>query len=63
MMRLTRAPQEGCGSSRVTRLRRKAAGRVRLTVLALLSAFSVVVAPGAHAQDPSTLAPDVAKSS
>jgi LPS-assembly protein len=62
VMRQTRAPQEGCGSSRVTCRHRKAAGRVRLAVLALLSA-SLITAHDARAQDPSTLAPDVAPSS
>ncbi len=61
MMRHTRAPQEGCGSSRVTCGRRKAARRVRLAMLAVLLA-SLGAAHAAHAQDPSTLAPDVAKS-
>ena len=60
-MRHTRAPQEGCGSSRVTCGRRKAARRVRLAVLAVLLA-SLGASHDAHAQDPSTLAPDVAKS-
>lgn len=62
MMRLTRAPQEGCGSSRVTCQRRKAAGRVRLAVLALLSA-TLVTAFDALAQDATTLAPDVQRQS
>lgn len=62
MMRLTRAPQEGCGSSRVTCRHRKAAGRVRLGVLAVLLAC-LGAAHDAHAQDPSTLAPDVSQSS
>jgi LPS-assembly protein len=57
-MRLTRAPQEGCGTSRVTCRRRKAVGRVRLAMLALLSA-SLFATHDAYAQDPSTLAPDV----
>ena len=61
MMRHTRAPQEGCGSSRVTCGRRKAARWVRLAVLAVLLA-SLGASHSAHAQDPSTLAPDVAKS-
>ena len=61
MMRHTRAPQEGCGSSRVTCGRRKAARRVRLAVLAVLLA-SLGASHDAHAQDPSTLAPGVAKS-
>ncbi len=62
MMRLTRTPQEGCGSSRVTRQRRKAAGRVRMVVLALLTA-SLASAFDAQAQDPSTLAPSVQRQS
>jgi len=57
-MRETRAPQEGCGSSRVTCRHRKAAGWVRLAVLALFAA-PLLAAPQALAQDPSTLAPDV----
>ena len=61
MMRHTRAPQEGCGSSRVTCGRRKAARWVRLAMLAVLLA-SLGASHPAHAQDPSTLAPDVAKS-
>ncbi len=61
MMRHTRAPQEGCGSSRVTCGRRKAARWVRLAMLAVLLA-SLGASHAAHAQDPSTLAPDVAKS-
>ncbi len=61
MMRHTRAPQEGCGSSRVTCGHRKAARRVRLAVLAVLLA-SLGVSHDAFAQDPSTLAPDVEKS-
>src|SRR5689334_22539465 len=61
-MRLTRAPQEGCGSSRVACQHREAAGWVRLGVLALLSAV-FLVPRAAHAQDPSTLAPDVTQSS
>lgn len=62
MMRLTRAPQEGCGSSRVTCQHRKAAGWVRLAVLALMSA-SLATAFDARAQDASTLAPDVQRQS
>jgi len=62
VMRRTRAPQEGCGSSRVTCRHRKAAGWVRLTVLALLSAV-LVQAPDAYAQDPTTLAPSVQRQS
>ena len=61
-MRHTRAPQEGCGSSRVTCGRRKAARWVRLAVLAVLLA-SLGVSHDAHAQDPSTLAPGVERSS
>jgi len=58
VMRETRAPQEGCGSSRVTCRHRKAAGWVRLAVLALFAA-PLFATPQALAQDPSTLAPDV----
>lgn len=66
-MRDTRAPHEGCGTSRVTCWHRKAAGGVRLAVLAVLLA-PLFVAPDAllsqaYAQDPSTLAPDVQKQS
>src|SRR3990170_6462742 len=61
-MRHTRAPQEGCGSSRVTCGRRKAARWVRLAVLAVLLA-SLGASRDAHAQDPSTLAPGVERSS
>ena len=62
MMRHTRAPQEGCGSSRVTCGHREAARRVRLAMLAVLLA-SLFSAQHAHAQDPSTLAPGVEQSS
>ncbi len=62
MMRHTRTPQEGCGSSRVTCRSRKAVGWVRIRTLALLAA-SLFAAPLAYAQDPSTLAPDVSNSS
>ncbi len=62
MMRHTRAPQEGCGSSRVTCRRRGAADWVRFGVLALLL-VPLFASPDAHAQDPSTLAPGVEKSS
>ncbi len=62
MMRHTRAPQEGCGSSRVTCRRRGAADWVRCGVLALLL-VALFPSPDAHAQDPSTLAPGVEKSS
>src|SRR5688572_17901651 len=57
-MRHTRAPQEGCGSSRVTCGHREAARRVRLAMLAVLLA-SLFSAQHAYAQDPSTLAPNV----
>src|SRR5688572_20761103 len=61
-MRHTRAPQEGCGSSRVTCRRRGAADWVRFGVLALVL-VALFSSPDAHAQDPSTLAPAVEKSS
>src|SRR6476646_654449 len=61
-MRHTRAPQEGCGSSRVPCRRRKAAGRERLAMLACLAAAVLFGAQTAHAQDPSTLSPSVQKS-
>lgn len=57
-MRLTRAPQEGCGSSRVTCWRRIGAGWVRLTVLACLSTL-ITPTIDAFAQDATTLAPSV----
>ena len=62
MMRHTRAPQEGCGSSRVPCRRRKAAGRERLAVLACIFAAVFLGPQNAHAQDPSTLSPSVQKS-
>src|SRR5262245_11228758 len=61
-MRPTRAPQEGCGMSRVPCRRRKAAGRGRLAMLATLTALALF-AGDARAQDPSTLAPSSGKSS
>jgi len=62
VMRLARAPQMDCGSSRVPCRRRKAAGRVRMAVLACLAAALMLNAEQAAAQNPTTLAPSVEQS-
>src|SRR5690349_11208335 len=61
-MRLTRAPQEGCGSSRVPCRRRQAAGRERLAMLACALVVTLLGVQHAQAQDPTTLSPAVQKS-
>jgi len=63
VMRPARAPQEGCGWSRVPCRRRKAAGRVRLAVLVCSAALLAFDAENAAAQDPSVLAPGVESAS
>ena len=69
MMRNSRTPQEGCGTSRVTGWWQGAAGHAMLLrrlsgrVFAILALCVLLGAPQAHAQDPSVIGTPVAKGS